>query len=337
MNRKDFLALTVPFAATVSAIAGKSKELNSKSKIPPYLKAGDIIGITSPSGFIMLEDVQPAVKKLSEWGFNCRIGNTIGKRDFTFGGTDEERAADLQQMLDDPQIKAILFARGGYGGVRIIDKLDFSRFLKHPKWLIGFSDATLFHVHVNGNFGIASLHSKMCNSFPADWNLADQAQVETINSINECLTGKQMTYKAPHSEHNRLGEAEGILVGGNLSIIENTSGTASDINTDGKILFLEEVGEYKYSIDRMLWNLARAKKFQKLKGLIIGGFRVKADDPGEEFGLQVHQTILEKVKQFSYPVAFDFPVGHQRNNFALKCGVMHRLKASSAGTELTSL
>jgi len=340
MNRKDFLSAVVPVTAVASAFAGDKKNLSEVAiyKIPPRLTKGDIIGICCPSGYISIEDVQPAVNKFKEWGFDICIGKTVGLKDFTFGGTDEERIDDLQSMLDDPMIKAIMFARGGYGAVRIIDKLIFKKFVVKPKWIIGFSDATVFHAHLNKNFGIASIHSKMCNSFPADWSIAEQVQIDSIESILKCLTGEKINYDVVINENNRKGIAEGILIGGNLSILENLAGTPSDISTDGKILFLEEVEEYLYNIDRMLWNLKRTAKFQKLKALIIGGFnRIKPDDPGEEFGRTVYDLILEKVKPFNYPVCFDFPVGHQKNNVALKCGVKHKLTVTTEIVKLQEL
>jgi muramoyltetrapeptide carboxypeptidase len=304
------------------------------TKVPAYLKEGDIIAITCPSGYISEEDIKPAVMKLQEWGFQVRIGRTVGKRDFSFGGDDDLRAEDLQQYLDDRDIDAILFARGGYGAVRIIDKIDFSTYKKRPKWLIGFSDATVFHSHVNRNFGIATLHSKMCNSFPADWSKAEPAQVETIDSIRRCLSGEKMLYSAIANANNRTGEGEGILTGGNLSILQNLSGTSSDIHTKNKILFVEDTGEYLYSIDRMFRNLKRTGKLDKLSGLVIGGFKTKPDDPGEEFGRTVYDNVTEVVKEYSYPVCFDFPVGHQKNNYALKCGMKHKLVVTESSVVL---
>lgn len=330
MNRKDFLSSVIPIATVSTAVAGsKGTREEDSEKIPAFLKEGDIVGITCPSGFITHEEIQPAVAKLKEWGFNVVTGRTVGARDFTFGGNDELRKDDLQQMLDDRDIDAILFARGGYGAVRIIDALDFSTFKKRPKWLIGFSDATVFHSHVNRNFGIASIHSKMCNSFPADWSKADPSQIETINSIRKCLTGEKMQYSALPNPKNKMGSVEGILVGGNLSILQNLAGTKSDIETKNKILFVEDAGEYLYSIDRMFWNLKRTGKLDKLSGLIIGGFRTKPDDAGEEFGRSLYDIVEVVVKEYSYPVCFDFPVGHQRNNYALKCGVKHKLTVTS--------
>ncbi len=336
MNRKDFLSSVVPLLAVTSSFA-ESKNIftgEANKKIPSYLKPGDTIGICCPSGFISIEDVQPAVSKMKEWGFEIKTGNSVGAKDFTLAGTDEERAKDLQAMLDDDSIKAIMFGRGGYGAVRIIDRINFKKFAAKPKWIIGFSDATVFHSHLNKNFGIATIHSKMCNSFPADWSKAEPIQIEAIDSIRKCLVGDKMEYPAKPNEKNKIGIAEGILVGGNLSLIQSLASSKSDIDTAGKILFLEEVDEYLYSIDRMFWYLKRAGKLDNLKALIICGFKAKPDDAGEEFGRAVYDIVTEVVKEFSYPVCFDFPVGHQKNNFALKCGVSHELVISNEAITL---
>jgi muramoyltetrapeptide carboxypeptidase len=302
---------------------------------PAYLKKGDTIAITCPAGYIGFEDIQPAVKQMEGWGFKVRVGNTVGKRDFTFGGTDEERARDLQILLDDPNVKAIMCARGGYGVARIIDKISFTRLKERPKWIIGFSDITALHLHINRNFPMVSLHSKMCNSFPDNWDTAEPVVQETILSIRDALTGTKMKYQAVPDEYNRTGIGQGVLIGGNLSIIQNLMGTDSEINTTGKILFLEEVGEYLYSLDRMFMNLKRAGKLNKLAGLVIGGFnKIKVDDPGEEFGRTVYDIVMEKVGDYKYPVCFNFPVGHQKNNFALKCGAMHLLTVRKDTVEL---
>ena len=228
-------------------------------------------------------------------------------------------------MLDDEKVSCILCARGGYGFIRIIDSLHFKKFTKKPKWIIGFSDITVLHSHLNANFGIASIHSKMCNSFPDDWAKADDVQKESIESIKKCLVGEKMKYTITPNAKNKTGIAYGELVGGNLKTIESLSGSKSDIDTTGKILFVEDTGEYLYSLDRMFWNLKRSGKLNKLSALLIGGFKIKKDDVGEEFGKSIEEIVLEKVAAYNYPVCFDFAVGHQKNNFALKCGVQHKL------------
>ena len=337
MNRKHFLSALVTAGAALPSLqtlagipSGKKEPL-----VPAYLKPGDIIGITCPAGYITREEIQPAVRIMESWGFNIRIGKTVGARDYTFGGTDAERAADLQAMLNDDNIKAIMCGRGGYGTARIVDQLDFSRFRLKPKWVIGFSDATVLHCHISRHFGVASLHAKMCNSFPDDFRKSDPIVQDTIMSIYQALTGKKMHYSTAPDIRNRKGKARGALTGGNLSIIQSLSATNSEIDTNGKILFLEEVGEYLYSLDRMLGTLQRSHKLDNLAGLIIGGFnRIKPDDPGEEFGKTVYDMVLEKVKDFTYPVCFNFPVGHQRNNYALKCGMMHTLNVGADAVTL---
>ena len=303
--------------------------------IPPYLKKGNVIGITSPAGYITLEEIQPSIQLMESWGYTIKIGDTIGKRDFTFGGTDEDRARDLQHMLDDKKIKAIMCARGGYGIIRIIDKLKWEKFKEYPKWVIGFSDVTVIHSHLNRNLGIASIHSKMCNSFPEKWEKAEPIQAETIVSIKKALSGEKMKYSFSANSFNNQGTAVGKLVGGNLKTIESLAGSKSDIDTAGKILFVEDTGEYMYSIDRLFWNLKRSGKLSSLKGLIIGGFKVKVDEDSDEFGKILEEVVLEKVKNYNYPVCFDFPVGHQKNNFALKCGVKHKLVVEPTQCTLT--
>jgi muramoyltetrapeptide carboxypeptidase len=336
MQRKQFMAALAASVATLPSIAAKpaADDAPESMSIPPYLSPGDVIGITSPAGYITQKEIEPAIAQMEGWGFKISVGSSIGKRDFTFGGTDEERAADLQQMMDDKEIKAIMCARGGYGSVRIIDKLDFSRFSSRPKWIIGFSDITVIHSHLSRKYSIASIHSKMCNSFPDDWSKAELVQIDTILSIRQALQGEKLSYAAAYNAANKNGTGEGVLTGGNLKTIESLSGSASDIRTKGKILFVEDTGEYLYSIDRMFWNLKRTGKLASLKGLIMGGFKVKADDAGEDFGKTLENIVLEKVQEYNYPVCFDFPVGHQKNNYALKCGVRHKLEVGAGGTSL---
>jgi muramoyltetrapeptide carboxypeptidase len=341
MNRKYFLSL-IPASLLLNPLSSKASlpleiENVKRLKVPPYLVAGDTIGITCPAGYITQEEIEPSIIQMKRWGFNVVVGKTVGARDFTFGGTDEERLTDLQEMMDNPNIKAIMCARGGYGAIRIVDQLDFSAFRTSPKWLIGFSDITILHSHINSIYRVATIHSKMCNSFPSDWSKAEPIQIETINSIQQALKGEKMTYTTAYNTSNRIGKATGELIGGNLRCIENLAGSKSEIETDGKILFVEDIGEYLYSIDRMFYNLKRSGKLAKLKGLIIGGFKVKIDTDNDGFSNTLEQIVLNKVAGLDFPVCFDFPVGHQRANFALKCGVKHQLEVLESGTTLVEV
>ena len=335
MKRKSFLGslLGGPLLASANfkSAEGKDNRILDEIpwRIPPYLKAGDTVGITCPAGFMTPEEIQPAVQTIKSWGFNLRIGRTVGARDFIFGGTDAERLADLQQMLDDPSIQAIMCARGGYGCIRIIDQLDWKKFVERPKWIIGFSDITVIHAQLNHQFHIASIHSKMCNSFPEISEQVEKGQWESILSIEAALTNKRIEYPIVYDVSNRSGFGQGVLAGGNLKTIETLAGSASDLRTEGMILFLEDTGEYLYSIDRMFYNLKRTGKLENLKGLLIGAFRVKPDDPGDEFGRSVYNIVLEQVADYKYPVCFNFPVGHVKTNYALKCGVRHELNIDS--------
>ena len=341
MERKKFLAGLATAALCIPNLAMEIAPLKnierSKIKQPDYLKAGDIVGITAPAGHISLEGIAAAKQKLEEWGFSVVVGKTIGTKDFTFAASDEERKKDFQNMLDDKNIKAILCGRGGYGAVRIIDDLDFSIFKKHPKWIIGFSDITVLHSYVNSHLEVASIHSKMCNSFPDDWNMADDLQKATINSIRDCLNGTKMEYQTTPSVMNIPGSTAGILIGGNLRTLENMAASKSDICTKNKILFVEDTGEYLYSIDRMFWNLERSGKLKNLNGLIIGGFKIKEETGDDKFGETLEEIVLKKVRKYSYPVCFNFPVGHQKNNFALKCGLKHRLSVTQGKTLLSEI
>lgn len=335
MKRKSFLGSLM--GGPLLATARWQSDQGSKTgvlyelpwRIPPYLKSGNTIGITCPAGFMTLDELQPAISIMQGWGFNLRIGKTVGERDFIFGGTDTQRLSDMQQMLDDPTIHAIMCARGGYGCVRIIDQLDFSKFVENPKWIIGFSDITVLHAELNHHFHIASIHSKMCNSFPDHPEQAERGQWESILSIQQALTGRPVEYPVVYDPANRRGLGQGILAGGNLKTIETLAGSASDLRTDGMILFLEDTGEYLYSIDRMFYNLKRTGKLDRLNGLLVGAFRVKPDDPGDEFGKSVYNIVLDQVKSYKFPVCFNFPVGHVKTNYALKCGVKHELNISS--------
>lgn len=340
MKRKAFLGSGLTLGLSFASISkGVVEDRNEELKVAkvPYLKPGDTIGITSPAGFISIADLQSAIFKMESWGFKVKVGSTPGRKHFTFGGTDDERLADLQAMLDDADIHAVMCARGGYGCNRIIDRLNFSRFIKHPKWIIGFSDISVLHAHINSRFHIPTIHSKMCNSFPDDWSKADEKQIVTIDSIRRCLVGENLSYTAPFNPANRMGNVKGKLVGGNAITLLGLEGTKSELETKGKILFLEEVDEYPYAIDRFFITMKRNGKLAGLKALVLGGFRMKKETGNETFDARLEEIVMREVNEYSYPVCFDFPVGHQKNNMALRCGMEHELSVTTNGTLLTSL
>ena len=295
-----------------------------KVTIPPYLQKGDTIGIVAPAGFMPIEKMQTCIETLDSWGYNVHMGATThSNSENYFSGTDEERLNDLQQMLDDRNVKAILCARGGYGTSRIIDDISFKKFRKHPKWIIGFSDITVLHAHIFSRYKIASLHAPMAAAFN-DGEFDNQY----IHSLKDALSGIPSHYEcAPHA-FNKTGEAKGKLVGGNLSLLAHLIGTKSDIKTKDRILFLEDVGEYLYNVDRLLLQLKRSGKFDKLAGLIIGGF-TESKDTERPFGKSAYDIIYEQVGDYDFPICFGFPVGHDKENYALKIGVEFQLQVQS--------
>jgi len=294
-------------------------------KTPPYLEKGDIIGIVCPSGYMPVEKASECIRVLNEeWGFQTKIGKTLGNQFNYFSGTDEERLNDLQQMMDDDEIKAILCARGGYGLGRIIDKIDFKKFKKQPKWIIGYSDVTVLHSHLYSNYYISSIHAPMAAAFN------DAGYINRfVQSLRTALEGKKVKYSCEPHEFNKKGEAIGELIGGNLSLLAHLIGTDSDVKTRGRILFLEDVGEYLYNIDRMMYQLKRSGKLSKLAGLIIGGF-TEDKDTERPFGQTAYEIIHDAVKEYNYPVCFGFPVSHEKENYALKIGVGYKLKVSKS-------
>jgi len=265
------------------------------------------------------DKMQNSIAVLQEWGFIVKTGKTLNNQHNYFSGTDEERLNDLQLMLNDENIRAVFCARGGYGLSRIIDKLNFDRFVDNPKWIIGYSDISLLHAHVYSNFRIASLHAPMASAF----NEAEHDR-EYIESVFGALAGSPCHYTIQPHRFNRTGTCEGELIGGNLAMLVHIIGTDSDIDTQNKIFFLEDIGEYKYNIDRMLMQLKRAGRLSSLSGLIIGSF-TDIKDTIIPFGQDVHDLIFDKILEYDYPVCFDFPVGHTGKNYALKIGVRHRL------------
>lgn len=291
--------------------------------IPPYLKKGNTIGIVAPAGFMALEKMQTSIDVLESWGYNIVLGTTTHSNSHNyFSGPDNERLNDLQKMLDDKDIHAIFCARGGYGLSRMIDKLNFKKFRKHPKWIIGYSDITVLQAHLFSNFKIATLHAPMAAAFnDGEFNNP------YILSLKSALEGMPLQYEAETHAFNKTGEATGVLVGGNLCLLAHLTGSRSELNTKEKILFLEDVGEYLYNIDRMLLQLKRAGKFKRLAGLIIGGF-TDCKDTERPFGKTAYEIVAEHVKGYDFPVCFGFPVSHERENYALKIGATVKLSIS---------
>jgi muramoyltetrapeptide carboxypeptidase len=266
------------------------------------------------------ENAQNCIATLQQWGYKVIIGNTLGSNSQNyFSGTDDERAAELQAMLDGSSIKAILFGRGGYGMSRIIDKLNFKKFKKNPKWLIGFSDITVMHTHIFSNYKIASLHAPMAAAF----NNGEDKN-EYILSLKNAIAGKKAKYKCPTHAFNKQGSATGKLIGGNLTLLANVIGTASDYETKNCILFVEDIGEYLYSIDRLLIQLKRSGKLEKVSGLIVGGF-TDMKDTERPFGKTIDEIINDLIAEYDFPVCFNFPVSHAKENVALKIGATYNL------------
>ena len=289
-----------------------------------------MIGITCPAGYMPKERAETCIETLQQWGFEVMVGKTLGSNSTNyFSGTDEERRNELQAMLDDDTIKAILCGRGGYGMSRIVDALDFTSFKKKPKWIIGYSDVTVIHCHLSSRLKIASLHSPMAAAFNEG-----EYKNQFIQSLHKATIGKPAKYScAPHLL-NRKGTVTGELIGGNLSLLAHLTGTASDPITKNKILFLEDIGELIYSIDRMMVQLKRSGKLNNLAGLIIGRF-TEIRDTERPFGKSVEEAIYDSIKDFDFPVCFDFPVSHHKENYALKVGGVYELKITSRLVRLT--
>ncbi|GGH75605.1 muramoyltetrapeptide carboxypeptidase [Filimonas zeae] len=295
---------------------------------PPYLKKGDTIGLVCPAGYMAPEKFKQCITVLESWGYQVRVGNTPGNQFHYFAGTDEERLTDFQHMLDDDSVKAILCGRGGYGVSRIIDRIDWKYFKKHPKWIIGYSDITLLHTHLQTKLKTVSLHSPMAGAFndaPADDRY--------LLSLQHALGGAKLKYECNAHPLNRTGKAEGQLVGGNLSLLVHSIGSASEFTSKGRILFIEDVGEYIYNADRMLMQLKRAGKLDNLAGLVVGSFS-DMKDTVIPFGQDIYDVIWDKVQEYDYPVCFGFPVGHTAENYALQHGAQHMLSVKKEVVKL---
>ncbi len=293
---------------------------------PENLQKENVVAIVSTARKIASEEIIPAIKLLESWGLKVIIGDTIGSEENQFAATDEKRIADFQKMLDNPLVKAIWCARGGYGTVRIVDQLDFSSFKKHPKWIVGYSDITVLHNHIH-HLGIETLHATM------PINIKQNTQ-ETLNSLKKSLFGNNLSYAIPSSKINKPGYATGELVGGNLSLLYSLLGSKSALNTSGKILFIEDLDEYLYHIDRMMMNLKRNGYFNNLKGLIVGGMTDMHDNE-VPFGKTAEEIILDCVSAYDFPVVFDFPAGHLDDNRTLILGRKVTLEVGEIQCKIT--
>ncbi len=279
---------------------------------PKRLQKGDTVAIVSTARKISKEELKPAIQLLESWGLKAVWGKTIGAEENQFAGSDALRAADFQEMLDDTNIKAIWCARGGYGTVRIIDKLDFFAFKKSPKWIVGYSDVTVLHSHIH-NFGIETLHAQMCLEI-------ENKTVETAESIRKVLFGEEYCIEFDQTDSFApLGILKGELIGGNLSVLYSLVGSTSEMKTDGKILFIEDLDEMLYHVDRMMMNLKRSGYLKNLKALIIGGMTEMKDNK-VYFGKTAEEIIVDLVKEYNYPVISNFPAGHILDNRALIFG-----------------
>ena len=303
--------------------------VNAQEKLtsPPFLKVGDTIAIVAPAGILQGRQatIQKAQKLAESWGLKVVIGKNIYSQNNHFAGTDDERCQDFQDALDNKKVKAIWAARGGYGSVRILDMLDFTEFNKHPKWVIGYSDITAFHNHIH-NLGFETLHAMM----PTSLEEKPEEIIETIASFKKALFGEHLNYEIASSSYNRSlssKEIKGELIGGNLAILTSMLGSKSQLKTENKILFIEEIGEYKYSIDRMLQSLKRAGYFTKVNAVIIGDMSLVKKNT-TKWGSSIEQLILDVIPE-DIPVLFDFPAGHEAENKAMIFGRVIKLAVGS--------
>lgn len=297
-------------------------------KEPPYLKKGDKIAIVCPAKKLP-KSIEPAIAILKDWGLEVVLGETVSGGYHQFSGTDELRKNDLQKYLDDPDIKAVIAGRGGYGTLRIIDELDFTAFAKSPKWLVGFSDITVLLTHVFATLNVQSLHAQMPYTF-------ESSTPGALQSLQHALFGNPLNYDCAASAENKEGVAEGVLIGGNLTLLIAMEGSRSEINFDDKILFIEDVGEHEYSIDRMMRILKRKGKLSRLKGLIVGAFNEIAEE-SIPFGQTPQEIITDLVKEFNYPVCFNFPTGHIDDNRAMVLGKTVSLNVNQQIVQLNFL
>ena len=332
---KKTLLLTLCLALFVFGLQNGNAQQNAANLItPPYLKAGDTVAIVAPSGILINREaeIERAKRLLKSWNLNVVVGKHVFKQNNHFAGTDDERCEDFQNAMDNPTISAIWCARGGYGTVRILDKLDYTEFKKKPKWIVGYSDITALHNQLH-NEGFESIHALMCVSLPKDLNDIP----ETISSFKKALFGESLNYTLKGSSLNKEGAASGQLVGGNLTLSHTMLGSKTSIDTSGKILFIEEIGEYKYQVDRMQQTLKRAGYFDNCKGVLVGDFTKMKKNNTALWGSSIEQLIVDALAEYDFPIAFNMPAGHEKDNRALVLGKTLVLTVSKERTSLKFL
>lgn len=298
---------------------------------PHPLQKGDTIAIICASGYLPLATTLQAQKVLTAWGYHVVLGATTQTEYHYFSAPDALRCSDLQAALDDPNVKAILLGRGGYGLSRIIDDINFDKFSQQPKWIWGFSDVTVLHSHIQKNFDIPTLHAPMCSAF-AEENLTQQH----MQALKAVLEGQAIVYRFPAHESNILGTVEGKIVGGNLCILDHLSGSISQLDTTDAILFIEDIGEHLYKVDRMLYNLKRSGQLKHIRGLICGNF-TDMEDTTRPFGKTLYELIIDHVADMNIPVAFDIPIGHETINYPLVLGDYYEFQVQDNGVSITQL
>ena len=307
----------------------QSNVLKTQLIQPEPLKSGDTISILAPSGVLNNFDnkITKAINIFKSWGLNVVLGNHIYDKNGHFAGTDKNREKDFQKALDNKNIKAIWCARGGYGAVRIIDKLNFDNYLKNPKWIIGFSDITVIHNKLNF-LNSESIHAMMITGFEDIGQNND-----SLSKLKNVLFGDSLSYSIASNKNNKTGKSEGIIVGGNLTLIQSTIGSKTELKMKDKILFIEEIGEYAYHIDRMLYSLKRAGYFENCKGLIVGQISdVKKNTT--DFGRSINELILDVLDEYNFPILFDFPAGHEKTNFPIILGRKVILEVSKSDSKV---
>jgi len=336
LNRMLYCVICIVFInngtlpAQNSSLPNSETTMHTKLIQPDYLKAGDTVAIVAPSGILLNreKEIDQAKKLLESWGLNVMIGEHVFKQNGHFAGTDNQRCEDFQNALNSPGVKAIWCARGGYGTVRILDELDYSKFKQHPKWIIGYSDITAIHNQLN-NLGIESIHALMCTSLTEDLGEIEHS----VSTFKDVIFGKPLSYTINGSKYNKAGKASGNLVGGNLTLLHTMLGSSTSIDTNGKIIFFEEIGEYAYHIDRMLQSLKRAGYFEGCIGIIVGNIS-KVRRNTTPWGKPMQQLILDVFEDYDFPILFNFPAGHEKDNRALIMGRTVELKIEKNSSEV---